>query len=385
MKEIHCSGARVSMDIHTANVYRLQVPMKGSYRASVHDFSVMDSVLVVLNTPDGERGISTIDPSPGYSRQTPDKIEEDLRDRLLPKIIDATPESPNKLIELLNSIKGIENAKYGVEMAFLDLYCRQRGQTIAELCGGSLRYKEPLNAWVGIDAPEAMAERAEEWRGRGYSSVKLKLNGDPRADAARIEAVCDAVNPDGDGMKIRADANGAYSVADAIELTRSVNNLPLAHIEQPVPFDDLQGLARVKESTTIPIMADECLLSLQQLSTVISLNAADRVKLKPMRLGSILAAKKGIEIAAASGRSSVIGHGFGLSPATSAEVQLASTMSEVYRPIESVGPVKMKEEPFSPTLTDEGGSVSVPSKNGLGVRIDDSRLADFVSNDISIN
>lgn len=372
------------MDIRTADIYRLRVPMKGSYRASVHDFEVMDSVLVVLTTPDGERGISTIDPSPGYSRQTPNEIEEDLRDRLLPELVDTVPDSPNKLIELLKTFKEGENTKYGIEMAFLDLYCRQRGQTIAELCGGALRNKEPLNAWIGIDDPETMAEQAEEWLKRGYSSVKLKLNGNPHRDAARIKAVCDAVNPDGDGMAVRADANGAYSVADAVELVQSVNGLPLAHLEQPVPFDDLQGLARVKESTTIPIMADECLLSLQQLSTVIGLNAADRVKLKPMRLGGLLATKTGIKIAAASGRSSVVGHGFGLSPATSAEIQLTSTMSEIYRPIESVGPIKMKEEPFSPTITSEDGSVSVPSESGLGIRIDDSRLNDFVSSKTSI-
>ena len=372
------------MDIRTIDVYRLHVPMKGSYRASVHDFSVMDSVLIALNTSDGERGISTVDPSPGYSRQTPTKIEQDLSNDLLPEFVESVPDSPNELIEFLSTFSGAENAKYGIEMAFLDLFCRQRGQTLADLCGGALRKEEPLNAWVGIDNPETMAEQAKQWHDQGYSSVKLKLNGDPEVDAARIEAVCDLVNPDGTGMDVRADANGAYSVTDAITLARSVDRLPLAHIEQPVPFDDLQGLARVSESTTIPIMADECLLSIQHLSSVISLKAANRVKLKPMRLGSILATKTGVEIAAASGRSSVIGHGFGLSPATSAEIQLTSTMKDVYRPIESVGPIKMEEEPFKPTISDNGGSASLPSGSGLGVRVDDSKLDRFVNGRVSI-
>ncbi|WP_158306597.1 mandelate racemase/muconate lactonizing enzyme family protein [Halalkalicoccus jeotgali] len=373
------------MEIRTIDVHRLEVPMKGSYRASVHDFSVMDSVLVVLNTADGERGIGTVDPSPGYSRQTPSSIENVLINYLLPALIEVEPESPNKLTELLRSFEGNANAKCGIEMAYLDLYCRQRGQTLAELFGGALRQRESLNAWIGIDDPEKMGEEAKQWRNKGYESAKLKLSGDLEIDSARIETVCEMVNPQRKGMEVRADANGAYSVPDAISLARSVEHLPLAHLEQPVPFNDLEGLARVSESTSVPVMADECLLSIQHLSSVISLKAADRVKLKPMRLGSLLSTRTGIEIAAASGRSTVVGHGFGLSPATSAEIQLTASTKGVHRPVESVGPIKMRDEPFEPTITDSNGSVELPTGAGLGIDLVDSKLHSFATNSTTIS
>ncbi|MDL5363834.1 mandelate racemase/muconate lactonizing enzyme family protein [Halalkalicoccus sp. NIPERK01] len=372
------------MDIRTIDVHRLEIPMKGSYRASVHDFSVMDSVLIVLNTADGERGIGTVDPSPGYSRQTPSNIENALINDLLPALIEVTPQSPNKLTELLDTFEGGENAKCGIEMAFLDLYCRQRGHPLAELFGGALRQKESLNAWIGIDAPEKMGEEAKQWRNKGYKSAKLKLSGDLEIDSARIETVCEMVNPNRKGMEVRADANGAYSVSDAINLARSVEHLPLAHLEQPVPFDDLEGLARVSESTSVPVMADECLLSIRHLSSVISLKAANRVKLKPMRLGSLLSTKTGIEIAAAGGRSTVVGHGFGLSPATSTEIQLTASTRGVHRPVESVGPIKMQDEPFEPTITASDGSAVLPTGAGLGVDIVDNKLHSFTTNSTAI-
>lgn len=361
------------MKIESAEVYRLEVPMHTSYRAAVHDFSTMDAVLIVLSTPNGTRGIGTIDPSPGYSRQTPSEIENGLS-KILPEFISNCPNNPNQLVRFLETFDGEENSKCGIEMAYLDLYCRQRRLSLQEFLGGSLRESEPLNGWVGVADPETMVENTLQYKENGFQSVKLKLNGEKEIDLQRVQAVCDAV---GEQIEIRADVNGAYDVPTAIDVARSLEDYPLEHLEQPVPLDDVEGLAKVTNSTSTTIMADECVLSLEDVYEVLAQNAADRIKIKTLRLGGIIPTRRALDTALSAGVSCIVGHGFGLSPSTSAELQLTSSHSNVLTPIESVGPLKMESEPFSPVLSAEDGRAKIPNGKGLGVQLVDSALSNY--------
>lgn len=363
------------MKIEAADVYRLEVPMHKSYRAAVHDFSTMDGFLVVFTASDGTRGVGTIDPSPGYSRQTPPEIQEGLS-KILPRLLDDCPDNPNRLSLFLEAIDGDENAKCGVEMAYLDLYCRQRGITFQEFLGGGLRQTESLNGWVGVAEPETMVEDTLEYREAGFDSVKLKLNGVSDVDIERVEAVCRTV---GDSMQVRADVNGAYDVSTAIEVAQTLEESSLEHLEQPVPFADIDGLREVTQSTTTTIMADECLLSLEDVYEVLSTEAADRIKVKALRLGGILPTRRALDVASSAGVPCVVGHGFGLSPSTSAELQLTTSHENVVTPVESVGVLKMVSEPFSPLVSVEAGEALIPDRDGHGIRVDGSRLSEFTT------
>lgn len=350
--------------------------MHTSYRAAVHDFSTMDAFLIVITAPTGERGIGTVDPSPGYSRQTPSEIQQDLS-TILPRFITDCPPNPNTLSLVLREMEGGENAKCGVEMAYLDLYCRQRGITLQEFLGGSLRNSESLNGWVGVAKPETMVKKAVDYRNSGFDSIKLKLDGDSETDLERVKAVCDAV---GEQMQVRADVNGAYDVSTAIEVAQSLEDYPIEHLEQPVPLNDIDGLKEVTNSTSTRIMADECLLSLEDIYEVLSRNAADRIKVKTLRLGGILPTRRALDLASSAGVSCVVGHGFGLSASTSAELQLTTSHDNVVTPVESVGMLKMKSEPFSPALSVKDGKATIPSGDGLGIHLVDSELPDFTVN-----
>jgi muconate cycloisomerase len=361
------------MRIENFDVVRFAVPMRGNYASSKHEaLSTMESVLVVLETADGARGIATADPSPGYSRQTPADVAADL-ERALPTLLEDPPTHPNGVRSRLDAVDGLgPNSAFAAETAFLDLYGREHGLSVADLFGGTDRRTEPLNAWVGIDDPDAMADEAADWRDRGFASCKLKLSGDLDADVARVRRVSERV---GEAMSVRADVNGGYDDVDAaIELARAVEPLGLAHLEQPVPQGDVDGLARVTASTETTIMADEPVTDLGALFEVLRRGAADRVKLKPLRLGGLRPCQAAVDVAAAAGVRPVVGHGFCLSPAAAAELALTAANDAVYRPVESVGPLKMVEEPFEPALSMEGGSVRLPDGPGLGVRLDDDAL-----------
>ncbi|WP_158059607.1 mandelate racemase/muconate lactonizing enzyme family protein [Halorussus halophilus] len=365
------------MELESADVHRLSVPMRGSYGSAHHrEFTTMESTLVVLTDTDGRRGIGTADATPGYSRQTHDDIQRSLTDHILPSLLDRNPRHPNGLDALLREFHGIPNAKCAVEMAWLDLYCRRDDRPLHGLLNGPLQERVALNGWVGIDTPAEMASEARTWRDDGYQSVKIKLSGDPEGDIERVQAVCDAV---ADEMQVRADVNAGYDVETAIDVARRLESLPLVHLEQPVPKDDIAGLAAVTESTTTTIMADECIQTAGDAFEVLKGEAADRIKVKALRLGGLFGTRRVQDAADLAGVECVLGHGFGLTPATSAELQLAATQSNVFEGVECVGPLKMQVEPFEPAIDFEDGTAVLPDGPGLGVDLAGDELDEFVT------
>src|SRR5690606_16964175 len=116
----------------------------------------------------------------------------------------------------------------------------------------------------------------------------------------------------GSEMQLRGDANAGYNVKDSIALGKLLEPYEMQLLEQPVAAADLAGLAMVRRSIGIPIMADEAVTDHESLIDVIRADCADIVKLKVMKQGGILKCRRMMETASAAGLKLVIGHGFGL-------------------------------------------------------------------------
>jgi len=227
-----------------------------------------------------------------------------------------------------------------------------------------------LNGWIGIEAPETAAATARDFWTRGYRSAKVKVGVDVEADRDRVAAVRAAV-PE---MAIRVDGNEGYDVDTAIRLARAIAPYQIALLEQPVPRKDLEGLARIRRAIDIPVMADEAIEGLDTLVSVIRLEAADIVKVKVMKQGGLLRCLRAIDMAEAAGIRCVIGHGFGLTLNTLAEVHVAAVSANVLDGCECVGPTKLTGDVVADPLIMETGRLVVPTTPGLGAILDAAAL-----------
>jgi muconate cycloisomerase len=145
--------------------------------------------------------------------------------------------------------------------------------------------------------------------------------------------------------------------------------------EQPVPADDLAGMARVRrEAGGTPIMADESVLDHASLIRIIKADAADLVKVKVMKQGGLLNTSRMIATAEAAGIRCVIGHGFGLGINTMAEIMLAATSHNIIDGIECVGPLKTADDIVTDKLDLNSGRLALPTGPGFGVTIDEAKL-----------
>ncbi|ELZ39554.1 mandelate racemase/muconate lactonizing enzyme family protein [Halorubrum tebenquichense] len=182
-------------------------------------------------------------------------------------------------------------ARHGVSLAFADAAARESGARLADRLADGADVDPtpadavPVNATVGDADPAETAAEAERAAAEGFDCLKLKVGvRGVDADVERVRAVREAV---GDGVALRVDANGAWDRETARRALDALAAFDLAYAEQPLPADDLEGLASLRETgrgSGVPIAVDES-VGVRGIDAVLDADAADVAVLKPMALG----------------------------------------------------------------------------------------------------
>jgi O-succinylbenzoate synthase len=191
-------------------------------------------------------------------------------------------------------------------------------------------WPDPVRAQVPVNVtvPACDADRAREIvlasSGCRTAKVKVAERGQQLADdEARLEAVRDALGPDG---LIRVDANGGWSVDDAVAVIPVLDRAAsgLEYVEQPVT--SVEDLAVVRRKVNVPIAADESIRRAQDPYRVRDLAAADIAVLKVQPLGGVRAC---LRIAEDIGLPVVVSSALETSVGIAAGVALAAALPEL--------------------------------------------------------
>jgi o-succinylbenzoate synthase len=254
-------------------------------------------------------------------------------------------------------------AAHAVSLAALDASATLVGEPLFRSLGGQPRERVPVNATIGDAGPAETARAATAAVEQGFDCLKVKVGARSlSADVARLEATRDAVGP---AVCLRADANEAWSregARDAVDAL-AATDVDLAYLEQPLPRDDLAGLAALRDD--VPIAVDETLCA-HDLPAVLEADAADVVVVKPMVHGSPVAARDLALRAADAGLAPVVTTTVDAVVARTAAVHLAASLPEP-RPA-GLATASLLETDLAPDpapVTD--GAVAVPQGPGLGV------------------
>jgi O-succinylbenzoate synthase len=311
---------------------------------------------------------------PNYSPETVDTAWHAITEWVAPRVLGRPFSDPRDIFPVLErDFRGHLMAKAAVEMGAWVLAAERLGVSLANVLGGT-RSEIATGISLGIQrSPETLVEKARAAVALGYRKVKIKIT--PGADVAYVAAVRETLGP---AAPLMADANNAYTLADADHLAQ-LDRLDLLMIEQPFAFDDLVQHAELQRRLTTPICLDESITSVERARDMVALGSGRIVNIKAGRVGGFASSlaihdfceTNGIPVWCGGMLESGVGRAYNVALASLRNFTKPGDVSPSAR--------YWERDIVTPEWTMSGdGMVRVPlDRRGLGVDVDRGRVDDL--------
>ena len=229
---------------------------------------------------------------------------------------------PRNIEPLYNRMIGAASTRYamglsaigGIETALWDLLGKSLSVPVYQLLGGKYRDRIRLYADVGHgkgNTPEGWAQRAREGVADGYQAIKFDIDNSAnelKQDVVNRELstaelqkmtslVAAAREAAGDAIDISIDCHSLFSTHSAMKLAERLEPFDLMFLEDPVPNDNVEAMAKVTAATSIPICTGEFLFRRDGFRELIQTQACDMLHVDVSGTGGILEAKKIADLA----------------------------------------------------------------------------------------
>lgn len=405
-------------------VWPLSIPMKRPFRHAAAQRAFSTPFILEIELFGGAVGYGETHIRDYVTGERPDELVDTLREVFLPRLMRFRADGLPAAVEQIAALperdalgRTATGLRAAVELALLDACGRAFGRPITDLAGwfGALPFrsavgkrpsKSPLAAPPNVptdtkhgdgarilrSAPDSPLPRysgvisAEDTRTvrsailkmriLGLRDFKLKV-GDPDDDA-RLRAAVDAL---GRSLRtgrntLRLDANGAWDRGEALDRMKRWAGLPIACVEQPLPRGAEDEWGALAQHTSIPLMADESLVTAQDAQRLFQLGAANAFNIRLAKNGGLLPS---IQLAIEARRRGIV-YQLGC---LVGETSVLSAAGRLF--LQMVPGVRFAEGCYGrfliegdvvrrPVQIGWGGRVKLPRGPGLGVEVDRARL-----------
>lgn len=338
-------------------------------------------VLVRIGDDAGREGLGEASVTSVWSGETQTGVIALVREFLEPLVLGADPFDVDWIMRRIDRAAHVNSfAKAAIESALLDLQGQTLGVPLYKLLGGrdsslygvgdSLRgLGIRLKFVIGKVAPDTAAQRAATMVAKGWTCIKVKVGQDPHADVARLRAVRAAIGPD---AMLTVDANGGYTVDQAVWAARQFEPFDVRLLEQPTRRGDHRAMAEVRRRVGIPVMADESVFTTLDALEVIRQDAADVMSLYPGKHGGVRATQHIARMAESAGIVCTIGSNLEREVATAAMAHLTVATPNIQCerfPGDLIGPLYFEQPLGNRPLAYQADRLHVPTGAGLGVTL----------------
>ncbi len=360
-------------DLSIGRITRLELrvvalPLRSPFATSTGVRARRDVLVVRVDGDDGTGwGECAAFADPGYTAETIGSAWHAISDLLGPPL--ARSGTLGELTKAWSAVPGERMAKAALETAVLDLLGRRLDRPLWALLGGQPR-RMAAGVAIGVQSSTgALLEAVGDALDEGYSQVKLKVQ--PGWDVIPVSAVRERFPQ----LPLWVDANGAYRAAD-LPVLRRLDDLGLSMLEQPLPADDLAGLARLQSELRVAICLDESVASPADLERAAGAGAGRVLNLKPGRVGGVLAARALAAQARNLGWDVFVGGTLESSLGRTACLHL-QTVPEVSLPGDLSAPSRYLARDLAARelQLDDRGCLPLPEGPGVGVEVHEEALA----------
>ncbi len=279
--------------------------------------------------------------------------------------------------ELDRIARGNAFAKAGVEMALVDLLGKLRGCSAADLLGGRFREACPV-AWplASGDPGQDEAEMHEMLETGRAAAFKVKMGSERLdADLGRIRRLMDSLQA---RAGLRVDPNEAWGETDAMYAMPRLAEIGVELVEQPVPREQMDVMARIAHCAQVPLMIDEGAQSETDALEAVKRHAAHILSLKLMKAGGLHASHRMASIAMAGGMAPYLGTFLETSIGTAAGLHLAASLPRLPFGGEVIGPMLLAEDIVTDPVVYRDGAAHLPKGPGLGISLDEDKVEHFL-------
>ena len=357
------------MQIRKVEVIPFAVPIR-DFADAYTGFTTSKAVLVKIYSEDDTIGYGEACAwEPEFYGETWESISSTIEKYIAPKIVGQNLFNVHRIMAIIDAnLAKVTCVKEGIDLALHDLVGKTLNTPVYNLLGGCFRDEIAIASEIGIDTPEAMAEQALGVLQLGIKVIKIKGSNDMGLDIHRIKAVREAV---GDEIGLRLDPNAAWTTIGTIKVMKEVEHCNLQLLEQPVPGWDLKGMAHIRNSIGIPLMADESIWTPHDVIKIAEYGAADIINIKIAKSCGLALAKKIEAVAESLGLLCIVGTEIEPGFSSVAKLHLASSMKAHPLASEFTELSLLKLNILKHEIKIKEGCVKVPTGPGFGVELDE--------------
>lgn len=292
------------MRIVAAEAWSMAMGLEQPYTIAYERISEAVNVFLRLETDNGLCGFGCAAPDPAVTRETAGQVLAATNDNIIPMLKGRDPLSRAKCLADLHKLIGpMPAARAMVDMALFDLLGKTAGLPLYRILG-AFRSRMLTSVTIGILPLQATLDMARHYTSQGFKAIKLKGGLDVEADIQKIRKLRETC---GRSIKLRFDANQGYRHGQAMRFVEGTREADPELFEQPTPRSEIQLLGRITRQSQIPIMADESLMSLQDVFRLAKKGLVDMVNVKLMKTGGLAEAMQIDAVARAAGINVMVG------------------------------------------------------------------------------
>ncbi len=310
------------MKLADLKIYRFDIPLARTLILKNIKLTTRSGLLIALIDDRGNLGYGEISPLPGLHQESMADalvwLQKNKRPILQMQFPRECRDMNGTFEKLLAPLSAPPSARFGIEMAVLNLFAARGKTTLSSFLNDSPQKTIYINGLLSGSEEDILA-MAKSRTQEGYETVKLKVGKkDLQGEINIVDKIRQTI---GDKMKLRLDANRAWTLAEAVQFGRAVAHLRIEYIEEPLR--DFTQSAEFFRETNIPIALDETLVHIDFEKTKIPPGVKALI-LKPSVIGGIEKAVRLIVNAKKRGMMPVLSSAFYSGVGLAALVQIAA-------------------------------------------------------------
>lgn len=362
------------MKISNISAIPVSVPLLKPFKAAYGVRATADFVIVKVETEEGLVGLGEAATIPIYDEGSQAGVVFSIARYFNPILKGQDPRNIGQIHAMMDkAVKGERYAKSAIDYALYDLTAKAYNIPVYQLLGG---HNKPVQVTAVFSAsdPDQLAAEALKKKEAGYKVFKLKVGTEHEQDVARVQLIRETIGYD---SELRLDGNEAWTGKEGLKKLKDFEPFRPAHIEQPVPHWDLDGLKLIRDNSSIPVVIDESVITLKDTFRVASRVGGDILNIKTARSGGLFPSLKIAAVAESAGIFPMLGSMLELGIGTVANGHFGAALTGTTLATELVGPQFVKKDILKKDLEYRDGCLILPQGPGWGVELDEDAVKEF--------